>query len=214
MCGRFYFGEKTAYEVEKDMGLKEGLVSMGAGDVTPAMNPIVFSAQKDSSKQDDKDINEVNNNEVNNNEVNNIEVKNMFWGLEGKDKKLIINARAESVLQKPMFSGSIEQRRIIIPAAGFYEWDKDKNKVTFYRKDKSPIYFAGFYQLSQNRDSFVILTTAANESMIKVHDRMPLMIEKGSVHDWLCDTDAAKEMLSEKMPLLESHQDYEQLSLF
>jgi putative SOS response-associated peptidase YedK len=60
----------------------------------------------------------------------------------------------------------------------------------------------------------VILTTAANESMIKVHDRMPLMIEKNAVKDWLFDADAAKEMLHMKMPLLESHQEYEQMKLF
>ena len=138
----------------------------------------------------------------------------MFWGVTQKDKKLVINARAESALEKPMFSDSVERRRLVIPAAGFYEWDKDKNKVTFYSKDKSPIYLAGFYQLSDNKDSFVILTTAANESMIKVHDRMPLMIEKNAVKDWIFDTDAAKEMLHMKMPLLESHQEYEQMKLF
>uniref|UniRef100_UPI0025EEC65F SOS response-associated peptidase family protein n=1 Tax=Butyrivibrio sp. TaxID=28121 RepID=UPI0025EEC65F len=84
----------------------------------------------------------------------------------------------------------------------------------FYKKDKKPIYLAGFYELSDNKDSFVILTTSANESMIRVHDRMPLMIDQSAVKDWLYDTDAAKEMLSMEMPLLESHQDYEQLSLF
>ena len=101
-----------------------------------------------------------------------------------------------------------------MPAAGFYEWDKEKNKVTFFRKDKSPIYLAGFYQLSENHDSFVILTTAANESMIRVHDRMPLMIEKDKVRDWLYNNEAAKEMLSADMPLLDSSREYEQLSLF
>ena len=138
----------------------------------------------------------------------------MFWGIEGKDNKLIINARAESVLEKPMFSGDFEHRRCVMPAESFYEWDKDRNKVTFFRKDKSPIYLAGIYQLSQNRDSFTILTTAANASMIRVHDRMPLMIERDNVRDWLYDYEAAKGMLSIEMPLLESRQEYEQLSLF
>ena len=68
--------------------------------------------------------------------------------------------------------------------------------------------------MSNSRDSFVILTTKANESMIKVHDRMPLMIEKGRVRDWLYDIDAAKEMLAMDMPLLDSKREYEQLSLF
>ena len=101
-----------------------------------------------------------------------------------------------------------------MPAEGFYEWDKNRNKVTFFRKDKSPIYLAGIYQLSQNRDSFTILTTVANASMIKVHDRMPLMIERDKVKDWLYDFETAQNMLSSEMPMLESRQDYEQLSLF
>ena len=195
MCGRYFFGAETERDVEMELGLEEGSFVMSAGDVTPAMMPKVISAKKDGAG-------------------NSLHVSDMFWGLTGKDKKLIINARAESVTNKPMFSDSVIRRRCIIPAAGFYEWDKDRNKVTFFRKDKSPIYLAGFYQLSENRDSFVILTTAANESMKKVHDRMPLMIESKEVRDWLHDDNAAKEMLSMQMPLLESSREYEQLSLF
>ncbi len=59
----------------------------------------------------------------------------------------------------------------------------------------------------------MILTTAANESMIRVHDRMPLMIDKSQVRTWLGDQAAAAEMLRMEMPLLRSHQEYEQLSL-
>jgi putative SOS response-associated peptidase YedK len=195
MCGRYFFGAETERDVEIELGLEEGSFIMSSGDITPAMSPKVITAKKSENGKD-------------------IRVTDMFWGLTGRDKKLIINARAESATTRPMFSDSVLNRRCIIPAAGFYEWDKDKNKVTFFKKDKSPIYLAGFYQMSDNKDSFVILTTAANESMIKVHDRMPLMIEKNNVRDWLCDKDAAKEMLSMKMPLLESHKDYEQLSLF
>ena len=195
MCGRYFFDGETAKEIEDELELSPGLISAGAGDITPAMSPVVISADRDSSGAE-------------------LRVSDMFWGVVGKDKKLVINARAESALEKPMFSDSVATRRLVIPAAGFYEWDKDKNKVTFYAKDKSPIYLAGFYQLSDNKDSFVILTTAANESMIRVHDRMPLMIEKSAVKDWIFDLDAAKEMLKMDMPLLESHQEYEQMKLF
>ena len=195
MCGRYFFDAKTALEVEDELGLDSGLLSVSSGDVTPAMSPAVITADRGG-------------------DGDSLKVSDMFWGATGNDKKLVINARAESALEKPMFSDSVERRRLVIPAAGFYEWDKDKNKVSFYKKDKSPIYIAGFYQLSDNKDSFVILTTAANESMIRVHDRMPLMIEKNAVNDWLFDADAAKEMLHMKMPLLESHQEYEQMKLF
>lgn len=195
MCGRYYYSDKTNYEVEEDLELEKSTMSMKTGDVTPAMSAVVLLPDK-------RDGGRI------------ILPAEMFWGLTGKDKKLVINARAESVFDKPMFSGSMESRRCIMPAAGFYEWDKDKNKVTFYRKDKRPVYLAGFYSLSDNKDSFVILTTAANESMISVHDRMPVMIEKEYVKDWLYDTEAAKKMLAKPMPQLDSSREYEQLSLF
>ena len=195
MCGRYYYSDKINYEVEEDLELEKGSLSMNSGDVTPAMNAVVLRSYKGEAGRI-------------------IRPSEMFWGLVGKDKKLVINARAESVFDKPMFSGSMEQRRCIMPAAGFYEWDKDKNKVTFFRKDKRPVYLAGFYSLSDNKDSFVILTTAANESMIAVHDRMPVMIEKEQVKDWLYDTEKAKKLLAMPMPQLDSNREYEQLSLF
>ncbi len=195
MCGRYFFDGETASKIEKELRLNKGSISMNAGDVTPAMNPVVLTAKKDSAPSE-------------------IRVADMFWGIAGRDKKLVINARAESADTKPLFSESFLHRRCIIPAAGFYEWDRDRNKVTFLRQDKFPIYLAGLYQLSDNKDSFVILTTSANESMIKVHDRMPLMIDKSDVTSWLYDEKAAKEMLHAQMPLLQSRIEYEQLSLF
>jgi putative SOS response-associated peptidase YedK len=194
MCGRYFFDGETAEAISEELDFDPESVSMSPGDVTPAMSPIVFSASKG--------------------EETGICIRSMFWGIAGKDKKMIINARAESIQDKAMFSDAFKSRRLIIPVSGFYEWDKDRNKVIFFRKDKSPIYLAGVYSLYDNKDSFAILTTAANESMIKVHDRMPLMIERQYVRDWLYNSIAAEKMLSEKMPLLDSRQDYEQLSLF
>lgn len=211
MCGRYYTYSRTSYEVENELGLEPGSVTISEGDITPGMSPVVLSAVRSGA---DSEIKNVEDSANNNAEDKKITISNMFWGLSFKDKKLIINARCESVFSKKMFTDGIERRRIVIPAAGFYEWDRDKNKVSFYKKDKKPIYLAGFYELSDNKDSFVILTTSANESMIRVHDRMPLMIDQSAVKDWLYDTDSAREMLSMEMPLLESHQDYEQLSLF
>ena len=68
--------------------------------------------------------------------------------------------------------------------------------------------------LSNNKDSFVILTTAANASMKPVHDRMTVMIDKANVTDYLKDTSAAMVMINETMPELKRNSDYEQLSLF
>ena len=105
-----------------------------------------------------------------------------------------------------------------IQATGQTVKGKAKNpaKIKYAIRPKSPgiIYLAGIYTLSDNKDSFAVLTTAANASMIRVHDRMPIMIPAESVKDWLYDDGVAKELLMAEMPLLDSDQEYEQLKLF
>jgi putative SOS response-associated peptidase YedK len=194
LCGRYFFSDKTAEEVEDELHLSRGTLATRKGDVTPGMTTpgIIWN------KGADEDYT----------------LKDLFWGITSRDKKLIINARAESAAEKTMFADSIRYRRCILPAAGFYEWDASKTKFIFKRGDEKPIYLAGFYDLSENRNSFVILTTAANSSMKPVHDRMPVMIDKGNVPDYLKDSNAAMEMLVEPMPELARSSDYEQLSLF
>ena len=193
MCARYVFWDRTAIKVEQELGLPPGSISMPEGDVCPSMSPVVIAAGKGDGSFP-------------------LKVRYMNWGI--LDKSLIINARAESAAEKPMFADSFLHRRCVMPAGAFYEWDGDKSKVTFYSMDRSPIYLAGIYTLSDNKDSFAVLTTAANASMIRVHDRMPLMIPAESVKDWLYDDGVAKELLMAEMPLLDSEQEYEQLKLF
>ena len=194
MCGRYCYSERTANEVEDELHLSRGALATRYGDITPGM--VTLGIIWNKGRGDD------------------IVLSELFWGILSREKKLIINARAESVAEKSMFAESIRSRRCILPAAGFYEWDRDKTKFMFKRTDEKPIYLAGFYDLSENRDSFVILTTAANASMKPVHDRMPVMIDKENVRDYLGDSSAAMEMLKEPMPELDGSSDYEQLSLF
>lgn len=194
MCCRYYFSDKAAYKVESDLKLTKGALATRAGDITPGMATPGIIWNKGTNED--------------------LALEDLFWGITSKDKKLIINARAESVTKKSMFADSIRNRRCILPAAGFYEWDASKTKFRFKRADEKPIYLAGFYDLSDNKDSFVILTTAANASMKPVHDRMPVMIDTGNVRDYLKDPAAALEMIKEPMPGLDRKSDYEQLSLF
>lgn len=194
MCARYSFSDKIVNEIENDLHLFRGSFSTRTGDITPGMTTqgVIWNKENDAGFM----------------------LSFLFWGIVSKGKKLIINARAESVTDKPMFSESFMNRRCILPAAGFYEWDADKTKFMFKRADESPIYLAGFHDLSENIDSFVILTTVANASMKPVHDRMPVMIDKGNVRDYLKDAYAAKEMIREPMPELDRSSDHEQLSLF
>lgn len=100
------------------------------------------------------------------------------------------------------------------PAGQYYEWDAQKNKVTFSGQDQPVLYMAGFFDRFQDGDHFVILTTAANASVSPVHDRMPLILGKEEVEAWIYD-DAFLEFALHKVPAkLQKSQEYEQQTLF
>ena len=81
------------------------------------------------------------------------------WGLPGfRGRQQIINARAETVTEKPMFRRSIAFQRCVIPATGFYEWDSAKHKY-FFQMPGQPIYLAGIYDNISSVNCFIILTT-------------------------------------------------------
>ena len=137
-----------------------------------------------------------------------------IWGFPGKNGGLIINARAETVLVRPTFAGSAENRRCVLPAACFYEWDAEKNRVTFTDPEREVIYLAGVWKLIEDRLRFVVLTTAANASMVPVHDRMPLMMDAKDVEPWLFSRKDAERLLRREMPLLRAERENEQMRLF
>lgn len=124
------------------------------------------------------------------------------WGLPGFKGRQIINARVETVTEKNMFKRSIAWQRCVIPATGFYEWDSAKHKYLFQLPGQ-PIYLAGIYDNSNDINCFIILTTAPNESVSVIHDRMPLMLMREQVRPWLTDAGAALELLVSRPPLLQ-----------
>ena len=86
--------------------------------------------------------------------------------------------------------------------------------MTFLREDAPVLYMAGFYNLFQDKERFIIITTQANASVEQVHDRMPLILEKGELEDWIYD-DRFLEFALKKVPVqLKKQQEYEQQSLF
>jgi putative SOS response-associated peptidase YedK len=127
------------------------------------------------------------------------------WGLIpswAKDTSMgarLINARSETVREKPAFRQAFKQRRCIIPADGFYEWqrtDGRKQPFFFQMKDESPFGFAGLWEQWKGEEgkvinSCTILTTAANEVLRPVHDRMPVILHSDDYSLWL-DHDTRK----------------------
>jgi Uncharacterized conserved protein len=125
----------------------------------------------------------------------------MVWGFPNfRSKGVIINARSETAREKKMFGSSLQKRRCIIPSTGFYEWDSAKKKYLFNVPDSQMLYMAGIYDRFDNEDRFVILTAGANRSMEQVHDRMPVIVPKERIHDWIFDADRIDELLFQEQP--------------
>ena len=128
-----------------------------------------------------------------------------IFGFPGyQDGKLIINARSETAAQKPTFSESLRERRIILPASGFYEWSRDAKKTKYYFTvgEEGLIYLCGVYKIVDGQYRFAILTRDANETMIETHDRMPIIIGKEAVRPYLNDYEKAMALIAEASPTL------------
>lgn len=123
----------------------------------------------------------------------------MHWGflpVWAKDTKIgykLINARSESVFDKPMWKRAITNQRCLVPATGFYEWKKlgDGKQLYYIRPHNQPVFaFAGLWSSWRNPEgktihSYTILTTSPNKDMEAIHDRMPVILHKDDESDWL-----------------------------
>ena len=138
----------------------------------------------------------------------------MTWGFERKcTGGLTINARMETLWQRPMFAYSIQSRRCILPASQFYEWDADKHKATFCGANDELLFLAGIYRNYGAPPRFVIITQPADEVMMPVHDRMPVRIPEVLIDDWLYDDAHTHEILETATVPLVRNQATTQLSL-
>ena len=138
----------------------------------------------------------------------------MTWGFRDPyHDTLVINARSESVFDRQMFTDSIRARRCVIPASGYYEWDKAKARYTFRQNDGGLVLLAGMYRLELGEPHYTIITTEANECMEPVHSRMPVTVGKDEVRSWLTDDGAVSDFLTRRQPELIRAQDSGQISM-
>jgi putative SOS response-associated peptidase YedK len=140
----------------------------------------------------------------------------MQWGLIpswAKDTKIgykMINARADTIATKPSFRAAFKKRRCLVPADGFYEWlrvGKAKRPYLYEVDGGAPFALAGLWEQwwgPDNKDgppleSFTLITTEANELASQIHDRMPVILDKGDYEAWLDpanqDSDSVQELL-------------------
>jgi len=116
-----------------------------------------------------------------------------FWATDTKLAASLINARAETVADKPSFRSAFRKRRCLIPVDGFYEWKREgKKKVPhwFALRSGGLFAFAGMWEKWQAPDGTSIetcatLTTSPNELMATVHDRMPVILKRSDYNVWL-----------------------------
>ena len=193
MCSRYYIDSDIEDELEKVVSDVDQQICQKcfAGDICPTdMAPIIEKTDQG------------------------LKLSTCKWGyLLSKGKNLVINARVETVMDKPAFQNGILYHRILVPASRFYEWNHLKEKNSFTRPDAATLYIAVFCDWFENERRFVILTTVANDSMVKVHDRMPLILEKEQMEDWF-NNEKMKTILRQVPARLKRHAEYEQQSLF
>ncbi len=127
-----------------------------------------------------------------------------FWAKDLKIGSKMINARAETVAEKPAFRKAYQTRRCLIPADGFYEWakvpgQKTKQPYFIHRPDGEPIVFGGMWERWKPRledgktvdedaeviETCTILTCAPNQTMAAIHNRMPVLLAPAVWDDWL-----------------------------
>lgn len=197
MCGRYHFSAELLDEIrdlteQKDWKLELGVLDR---DIHPGDTAPVIVAAGDQGGS--------------------LRVCRQKWGYPGPGGKgLVFNARSESVFEKRMFRESVSLRRAVVPVSWFYEWNKNKEKFTFTKEGSRILFLAGFYGRYEDGDHFVILTTQANASMAPVHSRMPLVLEREQVREWILDSGKTKELLGQEPPQLARDCEYEQQTLF
>lgn len=132
-------------------------------------------------------------------------LRSYHWGLVpswAKDVKIaskMINARAETVAEKPAFKSLLKSKRLIVPMDGFYEWKavpgrKTKQPYLIKRRDGEPLAVAGLWTVWRDRadgpdapwlHSCTVITTSANATMAPIHDRMPVLLPATAWAEWL-----------------------------
>lgn len=131
-----------------------------------------------------------------------------FWATSPAIGNKMINARSEGLAEKNAFKHAFRKRRCIVPADGFYEWQKvpgQKTKQPYFiqREDHEPLAFAGLWEEWRGPDrdgqqrlrSATIITTSANETMAPIHDRMPVLLPPSAWDEWLDPANADLETL-------------------
>lgn len=130
----------------------------------------------------------------------------MQWGFLNKDnKRTLFNARVETAGEKPTFKDAWQSHRCIIPASYYFEWahlkspdgrEKTGDRFAIQPSGCTLTWLCGLYRIENGYPVFVILTKAPTMELSKIHDRMPLMLPKDRIEDWINPSSNPEELLS------------------
>lgn len=153
MCGR-YFIEADALDFDGYLDWEEVAGSISTGDVCPGDSAVALITR------DSRTVPEV-----------------MRWGFDGQSGRTIINARLETLAEKPMFRGLERRQRCAMPASFYYEWRRaDGQKYAVEVKDAKRFFLAGLYCMGEHGAEFVVVTQPPVGEIKRIHDRMPLIL--------------------------------------
>lgn len=181
MCGRYYIPEEDAaaelMEIIDQINRKHNAGPViKTGEIAPTDTAPVLA----------------------NNRSLNVTPFAMKWGYTMSNGMLVFNARSEEAAEKPLFRDGMAQRRCLVPAAHYYEWEKiGKQKVKYAIKptDSETLYMAGIYRIEKGTPVFSILTREPANSISFIHDRMPVILPRDMMNDWLNPRFNANEVL-------------------
>lgn len=168
MCGRFNFPKESQDKMLRSVlqDLEQRNIQVKTGDIFPGDVAAVISSNRKLEPQ----------------------AFAMEWGYKLPDGKRIFNARSETASHKALFADGMKQRRCLIPAAHYYEWQKtaeEKVKYALTPKNAESFYLAGIYRLENGVPVFSILTKEPAESIAFIHNRMPVILPQTVMADWL-----------------------------
>ncbi|MBR2661132.1 MAG: SOS response-associated peptidase [Clostridia bacterium] len=178
MCGRVYMApaDPELRELVREMnrsvlasrfGKKEGIPLQPEGEIFPSSVLPVLAVNKAGEQR----------------------VFPMKWGFSGP-KGLLINARAETAAEKATFREAWKAHRCVIPASWYFEWEHDEKKKAGQKyalrpEEQGLIWLAGLYRMEEGLPVFVVLTRPADESIAWMHDRMPVMLPRSGIGEWI-----------------------------
>ena len=166
MCGRYFIADEAIRGFDID-ALNRTSVAGGA-EITPGMEAPVLLSEAERAQP-------------------------MRWGFSRERGGLVINARVETLHEKPLFRGIADSQRCAMPASRYYEWRRaDRQKFAVNLRDVGLFYLAGLYRMGEAGREFVVLTQPPVKAIQPVHNRMPLLLP---------DADALGRWLAGETPL-------------